>query len=576
MDKFITGLRYGTWATRLYVLAIPVAFLAGIGVIIAAFVTNVIWMFLVGVVLLIGGVALILNYNIDVNDTQDQTQKESEDTQEQKAVTENRPVRHGDLVVGAVDAPKRDSQKTMSEDIVSPDEEPDMESEPDMEAEESKKQEWMELSGTDETAIEAGSADIDEDTPEAADTPTKKKRAKQKKDRREKDKQAKDKPSFWERLFRKKQITEDTEEDQPDEESAPERPKKKQKKTAVPKAEKSDRMTEEDMNEDSETEEIDHLPEDEKDIEGKTKNKKPKKKKEKSGKEIDENEPDEEEDQAGEDGPETEPEDKPAKEKKEKSKEEHDEDELMEYNEVVMKQVFYKYKVKRDHKTIMIDTWEEKGIKQLPAYMWVTKGQVHILTIGQEVGQYTIPMSKTGSLYYKKGVICQAKEEYLQFRKESMLGTVFSPYLPTYHEGNKNHRPVLYKNLFALENGLTVTNTSAKTVISMLNPRLEVDDIVMRDVRFNDYFKEIYKLGLLFREQIYSVKEYQAKVNDVLRRYVTSGVGQEEYENTLQSLYQHKLITEEYIMFYMQYYDRIRMEELEQGSGKKARKKKKV
>jgi len=481
MDKFITGLRYGTWATRLYVLAIPVAFLAGIGVIIAAFVTNVIWMFLVGVVLLIGGVALILNYNIDVNETQDQTQKESKDAQEQKAVTENRPIRHGDLVVGAVDAPKRDSQKAKSADTESPDEEPDMESEPDMEAEGTEKQEWM----------------------EAADTPTKKKRAKQKKNRREKDKQ-------------------------------------------------------------------------EKDIEGKTKNKKPKKKKEKSGKEIDENEPDEEEDQAGEDGPETEPEDKPTKEKKEKSKEEHDEDELMEYDEVVMKQVFYKYKVKRDHKTIMIDTWEEKGIKQLPAYMWVTKGQVHILTIGQEVGQYTIPMSKTGSLYYKKGVICQAKEEYLQFRKESMLGTVFSPYLPTYHEGNKNHRPVLYKNLFALENGLTVTNTSAKTVISMLNPRLEVDDIVMRDVRFNDYFKEIYKLGLLFREQIYSVKEYQAKVNDVLRRYVTSGVGQEEYENTLQSLYQHKLITEEYIMFYMQYYDRIRMEELEQGSGKKARKKKKV
>ncbi len=517
MDKFITGLRYGTWATRLYVLAIPVAFLAGIGVIIAAFVTNVIWMFLVGVVLLIGGVALILNYNIDVNETQDQTQKESKDAQEQKAVTENRPVRHGDLVVGAVDAPKRDSQKAKSADTESPDEEPDMEAE------------------------------------------------------------GPEKPSFWERLFRKKQITEDTEEDQPDEETAPERPKKKQKKTAVPKAEKSDRMTEdteEDMNEDSETEEIDHLPEDEKDIEGKTKNKKQKKNKEKSGKEIDENESDEEEDQAGEDRQATESEDKSSKEKKEKSKEEHDEDELMEYDEVVMKQVFYKYKVKRDHKTIMIDTWEEKGIKQLPAYMWVTKGQVHILTIGQEVGQYTIPMSKTGSLYYKKGVICQAKEEYLQFRKESMLGTVFSPYLPTYHEGNKNHRPVIYKNLFALENGLTVTNTSAKTVISMLNPRLEVDDIVMRDVRFNDYFKEIYKLGLLFREQIYSVKEYQAKVNDVLRRYVTSGVGQEEYENTLQSLYQHKLITEEYIMFYMQYYDRIRMEEQEQGSTKKARKKK--
>jgi hypothetical protein len=92
-------------------------------------------------------------------------------------------------------------------------------------------------------------------------------------------------------------------------------------------------------------------------------------------------------------------------------------------------------------------------------------------------------------------------------------------------------------------------------MVELLHPQFELNDMVMRDVRYNDFFKEIYKLGILFREQVYTVKEYQNLVNDVLQNFAESGVDEKEFENTLQVLYHNKLITEEYVQFYLQYWE---------------------
>lgn len=368
MKKFLTGLRYGTWSTRLYVISIPIAFLIGIGAIIAAFIFNFMLLFLTGVAVIIGGITLIVNYNID-------------------------------------------------ESIV------------------------------------------EEVEPES--------------------------------------INREPEEQEPEEQEPEER---------IPKEQVSE---------------------------------------------------------------------EPKAEEQEPERQNHErEEELLSYDEKAVKQVFYKYKVKKDHKTIMIDSWEEKGIKQMPAYIWNGKGQLHILTVGQNVQEYTMPLSKTGKLSYKRGIICQAKEEYIQFRKASLLSTVFTKYLPVYHKGNKDHRPVIYKNLFAFENGLMVTNTSVKTISELLHPQFEIDDIVMRDVRYNGFFKEIYKLGILFREQVYSVKEYQNLVNGVLQNFAESGIMKEEYESTLQALYQNKLITQEYIQFYLQYWNQCQGKTSEDVKKRKRKKKK--
>lgn len=451
MKKFLTGLKYGTWSTRLYVISIPIAFLIGIGAVVASFIINQMFLFLGGVAVVIGGIALILNYNI-----------------EESYIAEERSIQE---------------------------EEPDNQTEAEVETETIRQKEKKQKEN-------------------------RKKEQKPKREQKSKEEQKlkKEQKPKKEHKPKKEQISEE-----PEEENTSEKSGIGAEKSEIEAKESEDLVDESDLGTAEESEEEAEVQE----------------------------------------------EDSITKESEKETREE----ELLSYDEKSIKQVFYKYKVKKDHKTIMIDSWEEKGIKQRPAYIWTVRGQMHVLTIGMQVDEYTIPLSKLGTLLYKKGVICQAKEEYPQFRTESLVSKVFSPYLPTYHEGNKDHRPVIYKNLFAFENGLTITNTSVKTVISMIHPQINVDDIVTRDVRFNDFFKEIYKLGTLFREQIYTVKEYQSKVNDVLQNFADSGIAREEYENTLRLLYQNKLITQEYIGFYLQYFEKNQMKMIEEGSKKRKKKK---
>ncbi|MDD6572473.1 MAG: hypothetical protein PUF12_08845 [Thermoflexaceae bacterium] len=234
---------------------------------------------------------------------------------------------------------------------------------------------------------------------------------------------------------------------------------------------------------------------------------------------------------------------------------------LAEYDAKAMKQVFYKYKVRKDHRTIIIDEWKEKGVYQSPVYIWLHRSQVHFLVIGKDIQEITVPAGKLSPLQYRRGVICQAKDEYLQFRKESLLSTVFSPFLPVYHEGDKDGRPVVYKNLFEMGNGIRITNPSARIVMDMLQLEFQVDDIVTRDLRYNAFFKEIYTRSILFREQVITAKEYQENVNDILHNLASSDVAEQEYEETLQALFQNKLITQEYIEYYKQYRERIQAEQ---------------
>lgn len=236
--------------------------------------------------------------------------------------------------------------------------------------------------------------------------------------------------------------------------------------------------------------------------------------------------------------------------------EEHDVQELVSYDKKKIKQVFYKYKVRKDHKAIIIDEWKEKDVKQCPAYIWLHRGQVHMLLMGKDVRELKLSAAKAGTLTYVKGVVCKIKEEYPQFRKESLLSTVFSPYLPTYHEGMKNGRPVIYKNLFVLGSDLRVTNTSAKVIMDLLHPAFQVNDRVTWDMQHNDFYKEIYKTGILFREQVLTIKEYKKRMNEILQQFASTGIAEEEYEDTLRSLYRNKLITEEYVTYYMQYRER--------------------
>lgn len=431
MKKFVTGLRYGNWQTRLYVISIPVCALAGIGLIVASFFVNSMVMFLIGVALGILVIALIQNYAIEEVITENVEQESEADTEKP-------------------DIPIKKEVKLKKPE------------EPLLEESESKE-------------------------PEQPKEPKKESKA---------EKNGK-----------------------PEKPPKPEKPEKSQKPQKPPKPEKP---------------------------------------------------------QEPEKSKESEEPEKPEKAKKPKSANE----ELASYDEKKIKQVFYKYKVRKDHKMIIIDEWKAKDIHQCPVYIWVYHGKVHFLVLEGEARELSLPLTKVATLKYRKGVVCKAKDEYVSLRKNTLLSAVFEPFLPTYHNGNKNGRPVVFKNLFELGEGILITNTSARTVMDLLHPEFQVEDSVTRNRNYNDFYQQIYKNSILFREQVIPTKEYQNRVNDILQQLAFSGAATQEYEDTLQQLYRGKLITQEYITYYLQYRGQLQSAEaVRQGKrlqkGKKLQKKRK-
>ncbi len=223
------------------------------------------------------------------------------------------------------------------------------------------------------------------------------------------------------------------------------------------------------------------------------------------------------------------------------------------YDQKKLKQVFYKYKVKRDHKCIIIDSWKQHQILQAPAYIWISHRKVHFLVMEKETREIEVPRTELMTLLYHPGVVCQTKEEYPQFRKETMMSKIFSKYLPSYRSGNRNGKPVIYKNLFELGHGLYLTNTSARVVLDMLQPVFQVDDQVTRDVRCQEVVKDIYKLGILLRNLVYTAKEYKDLVDDKIQTLASTGISEAEYTEILQMLFRMNLITAEYMEYYKRY-----------------------
>lgn len=224
------------------------------------------------------------------------------------------------------------------------------------------------------------------------------------------------------------------------------------------------------------------------------------------------------------------------------------------YDEKKLKQVFYKYKVKRDHKCIMIDSWEQYHVFESPAYIWISHRQLHVLIMGAETREIEVPEASMKVLRYHPGVVCRTKEEYPQFRSKTMLAGVFSKNLPSYHSGNRNGRPVIYKNLFELGNGMFVTNTSARVVLDMLQPVFQVEDSITEDVHCQEIVKDIYKLGILLRNLVYTAKEYKNLLNEKLQFLCDASMSEEEYDEILQTLFDMKLITNEYKEYYKHYW----------------------
>lgn len=303
--------------------------------------------------------------------------------------------------------------------------------------------------------------------------------------------------------------------------------------------EESDGETEEVEGE--ETQEIEETP---------TKKKKEKKKKEKT-KKVEDEEPSQED------------EEKPSKKSKKQKEvelnlEEATVEEVLEtYTKKTIKKTMHKYKVKKDHRMVIIDNCHKLHIHQAPAYVWVSDKEFNILVIEKEPRHLTLPIFAISEITYLKKQPGNAEKDYPLFKGNSVMANLFSPYLPDYSYSTRVDDLTAYKNLYGIGPGIYFTNNSAANLFDLLGVSFYVEDKITTSNKANHYFKEIYKCNILLRDNVIDANGYADKVSNHLDDMAHSTISYNEFRDTLNLLIKNKLITQEFASHFAEIRDKI-------------------
>lgn len=229
------------------------------------------------------------------------------------------------------------------------------------------------------------------------------------------------------------------------------------------------------------------------------------------------------------------------------------ESDYSQYDEKSLKKIMHEYKVKKDHRTVLIDGSNTFVINQCPAYIWVAHNAFHILLIEKEPRHITIPEFKITSVEYLSGRMSEYQKEYIAFNKPSIITNVFSEYLPDYISIKGARDNIKAKNLYMIYPDICFTNNSASQLFDLLYLDFKVSDNITLSSNYNDYFKNAYKNGILLRDKVMSIESYKNHIKSILEDLSLSSISQDEYDTTIEHLLKHHLITKEYADFYSEY-----------------------
>lgn len=260
---------------------------------------------------------------------------------------------------------------------------------------------------------------------------------------------------------------------------------------------------------------------------------------------------------------------KPAKEKASKDKEDvqaeaegtskgkkpkADRDDEKDYSEKEIKKLFYTYKVKKNHRPVLIDSSKKYHIKECPAYIWTHQGQLHILLLEKEARKLSLPLSEVQKMYYEKSVPANQKKEYdCLVEGPGMVSMVFSEYRPVYQSIIKDKRQLEVKNLYRIGEDIRFTAPSARELLELLQPEFVVDDEVMRSDDYNQYFKQIYKQRILLNDGAMNMNQYQSRIKTILQKLAEAPITPAAFRMTLSDMAGRGLISNEYVSYYTQY-----------------------
>ena len=226
-----------------------------------------------------------------------------------------------------------------------------------------------------------------------------------------------------------------------------------------------------------------------------------------------------------------------------------------------IKYVLKKYKAKKDHREIIIDSCESLGLKESPAYIWADRKKYYflILTDGEPL-KLDYPLEYNMKIYYENGVKSNPDKEYKRFKGVSMVSMAFSPFLPDYYQKRTDKGTAFYKNLYRLGNDMYFTNTSAKNVFDITGADFEIKDDVTEDIRHGEDFKNAYKANILWRDGAMSSDEYKKVITGLLSSLARADIRFDDFNRILEQMYECNFITKAYKEFYTNYKKKYREE----------------
>lgn len=231
---------------------------------------------------------------------------------------------------------------------------------------------------------------------------------------------------------------------------------------------------------------------------------------------------------------------------------------LSSLNEKQVKKMLHHYHVTPSHKKIMIDTFVARKLVQVPAYAWRTNETLHFLVLEGHANEFEIPLSDIKGIYLDKKVTADAENDYAFFRFSNYIAKLFAPYLPEYTQATSEGNLIYQKDLYYIEPGIYVTNTSVSNLMELL-PRVPflLDDEVCRSDRFDEYFKEIYRASVLCKTGVISLEEYKEQILRTLDSLLKAPVTTKEFVDSMRYMARYHLITNEQAMEYTQKYRAI-------------------
>ena len=227
------------------------------------------------------------------------------------------------------------------------------------------------------------------------------------------------------------------------------------------------------------------------------------------------------------------------------------------YNAHMLKKIKKKYRIRKDHRPIIIDCSKSYRIKECPAFIWRIHNKVYLLLLEKEPRRISISRDLIRNMGYIPEVKAERREEYIAFQKNNLVTGVFKEYLPDYYDSREKKDKSKYKHLYTIYPDICISNRSAADVMDLLCLNFMPQDKITKSEKLNGYFKRIYAANILLKDKVYNITEYKEAVEKALGEMCHAQMPEREFKVTLENLVKGGMISHQYADYYTELRSRI-------------------